>query len=380
MLLRNALKAFFIVAAFCLASCEKTETTPASKPQVVEIGAVLPLTGATDVAEYGKSSKRGIELAVEEVNRSGGQQFNVVFEDSQCLPTPATNAIQKLISLDKVKVVIGDVCSSATLAMVPIATRSKITLFSHASSSPELTGCSPYFFRNWPSDTLEAGKMAELAYKHLGLRRACVLYVNNAYGLGLKDVFVASFEKLGGSVDTVEAYQQGARDFRTQLTKIKNANPESLYMAGYHAEMGVALRQAGELGISCQILGAADFGFEGLIEKAGEYAEGAIHSMPAYSPTASDAVVKKFVSAYKDKWHDVPDIFAAHAYDAFRIIAHAIKQNGNAVDAIRQALLATKDFPGAAGSTSLNADGDAIKPVAFRIVRDGKFVPYKPED
>ena len=241
--------AVIVVGLVVLAIMVKKRET-LKEASVCKIGVILPLSG--DGAAYGKKERDGIALAVEETNAAlaaTGRKIEAIYEDSKGLPAPAASAIQKLINIDKVPVVIGDAFSSPTLAMVPIADRNKVVIVSPSASSPKLSGASRYFFRVWPSDMAEASIMAEVAIKKLGFNSFAVLYGNNEYGLGLKDVFSAKVKEMGKKVLAVEAYNEGDMDFRAQLAKIKDVAPEAIYLGGYYKEFAKILKQAKELGI-----------------------------------------------------------------------------------------------------------------------------------
>lgn len=369
---------FFALTATCimvfaglLVGCSK------SKPsEDVVLGAVLPLSG--DIAEYGKRCKAGIDMAVAEVNASGGingRSLKVVFEDSRGLPKDGVTTFRKLIDVHHVQAVIGSVESSSTLAMAPIATQERVVLFSPASSSPKLTGLSPFVFRNWPSDVFEAQTLAGFVHKELGIESAAILYVNNDYGVGLKDEFQKRFVQLGGKVTAAETYEQGANEFRSQLAKLKDTNPQALYLAGYHKEMGMASKQARELGIKCQILGDADYGVQELLTIAGSAAEGVVYATPSYDPQSNDTAIRTFADAFRRANGKEASIFEANGYDAVMILASVMKRGAMTGADIAKAIAAIKDYPGAAGNTTFTS-GDVVKPARVMTVRDGKFVEY----
>ena len=347
------------------------------EPQKIKIGAVLPLTG--EIAEYGKRCKAGMDLALEELNSKGGvneQDITIIYEDSHGNPKDGVNALQKLISIDGVRIVVGAVASSVTLAMEPISTRNKVILFSPASSSPKLTGISKYFFRDWPSDVLEATVLADFAHSELKIKNVAILYVNNDYGLGLKNELMKRFLELGGQVPVVESYEQGATDFRTQITKIKAKDPNAIYLAGYHREMAVATKQIRELGIDVQILGDADYGVQELLEIAGAASEGAIYSTPEYEPSSGSTSMKRFTKAFRAKHGTEPSIFEANGYDAIKILSQAIADVGMDTDKISDYISSLKNYQGASGDISFGVNGEVSKPVTIKIVKNGKFTIY----
>ncbi|MCK4788027.1 MAG: ABC transporter substrate-binding protein, partial [Desulfobacteraceae bacterium] len=282
----------------------------------------------------------------------------------------------KLIAVDGTKVIIGGVASSVTLAIEPIATSKGVILFSPASSSPRLTGISKYFFRTWPSDVFEATAIAEFSYRTLRLRRVAVLYVNNDYGLGLKDEFTKRFKACGGQVVEIQTHEQGTNDLRTQLTKIKSASPDGVYLAGYHREMAFATKQMRELGVTAQILGDADYGVQELLDIAGNSAEGAIYSTPEYNINTGTDSVRAFADAFKRKYGRESSVFEANAYDAVMIVSKAIEKHGLDTEQIADFIASVENYAGASGDISFGAKGEVEKPASIKIVKGGAFHLY----
>ena len=174
----------------------------------------------------------------------------------------------------------------------------------------------------------------------------------------------------------VESFDQGATDFRTQLTKIKATNPEALYIQG-HKEIGLAMKQARELGMQCQFLGATDFELPDVVEVAGEAANGAIYTKAAFDPRSSTEIVKSFVRRYREKFGEEPEIYGATMYDATRIIALAAAKAGEDPDKLRDFIVSIRDYPGVSGITTFLPSGDVSKPVMLKKIEGGKCVPYK---
>lgn len=371
-------KGFFvsiIILAFMLGSfgCTKKE------PQEIKIGAILPLTG--DGAKYGEEAKNGIELALSEINGAGGingKEIKVVYEDDQGTSPGAINALNKLITSEKTPVVLGPMFSSTALAVAPLGEKNRIVIFSISASTPQLTMAGDYFFRNWPSDIYEGSEMARVARNQLKLANISILTVNLDYGVGLTNVFKKVFELSGGKVLTIESYDQGAADFRTQLSKIKSLNPEGVYLPGYYAEIGIILRQAKEMGIKTQFLSAVGFDNPTVLEIAGTAAEGVIFARPYYDPEGHDPAVKSFVQNFKGQYGVLPGIYAAHAYDGLRILARVTASGGYSAEGIKKALYSMRNFPGVTGNTSFDANGDVVKPIQIMEVRKGDFTNYQP--
>lgn len=339
-----------------------------AQAQVIDIGAILPLTG--DGAKYGEEARNGMDLALD---GSSTVNVRVIYEDDQGTSAGAISAFNKLADINKVRVILGPMYSSTALAVAPLAARKRVVLLSPSASSPALTTAGDHFFRNWPSDVFEGGEMARYARKKLGIRRAAVLALNLDYGVGLTDVFRKDFEIGGGTITTVEFYDQGATDFRTQLAKIAATKPEVIYLPGYYAEIGLALRQARELGVRSRFLSSVGVDNPKLLEIAGNAAEGLIFARPYYDPESSDPVVKNFVARFTKKFGKRPGVFAAHAYDATHILQMTLERYGSSEEAIKRGLYATKAFPGVTGLTTFDSNGDVIKPILIMKVENGIF-------
>jgi branched-chain amino acid transport system substrate-binding protein len=338
------------------------------------VGVVAPLTG--DNAKYGESAKRALELCADELNAASGvrgKKIRLIFEDSQGTPQKGVTAFQKLITIDRVPVVIGDLLSTSTLAIAPIAERNRVVLLSPTSSAPKITDTGDYIFRNVASDVFEGRVVADAAIDRLGVTRVAVISINNDYGAGMVEVFRKRFKERGGMIVSEETYAQNASDFRTQLTKIADAKPEVIYMVGYR-ELGQLLKQATDLGLEARFLSNVLFEDPEILKIAGPMAEGVIYSSRAYDSESNDPTIRKFVDGYRARYSDTPDVFAAYSYDAMRILALAVERNGVTSDDIRSGLYSIKDFQGVCGLTSFDENGDVIQPAFLKTVRNGKFV------
>lgn len=358
----------------CLAISLITGITAALAEEVYKIGAILPLTG--DISEYGERCKKGIDLAVEEINKEGGingRPVEIIYEDSKGSAKEGVGAAQKLINIDKVKTIIGAVASSVTLAIEPITSQSKVVLVSPASSSPKLTGISPFFFRTWPSDVLEANVLADFAFKKLNVKTVAIIYVNNDYGIGLKDEFKKTFVSLGGKVVFVDGYPQNNKEFRSMLTKARAKKPQAIYLAGYHKEMAFATKQIREMRLKSQILGDADYGIEELLTIAKDAAEGAIYSTPTYEPQKGSKTMIGFADKFKEKYGKEPSIFEANAFDAMKILAISMRNVGDDSKKIADSISHLRNYDGASGLITFER-GDVKKAIAIKTIKGGRFV------
>lgn len=338
------------------------------------IGALLPLTG--DAAVYGVAIKNGIELAVERLNANGGvagKPLRVIYEDDRGQASAGVSGMRKLIDVDKVHVVIGGAMSSVCAAIAPLAQTSRVVLISPTASAPALSNAGPYFFRIWPSDLADGEFMAVAARDRLDLRRVSILYVNTEYGTGIEQVFRREFEKRQGIIVSSEGYPLGATDFRAQLTKIRSLRPDALYLPGYYQEVAGILRQMRELGVRTKILGVNSFHDPRLLAIARDTAEGAIFTYPTYESDSPDPKVAAFVEAYRQRYGQTPDPFAAQGYDALQLLAAAWSKGATTAEDIRRVLSETKDFPGVAGPITF-VGSDVMKPLRLMTVQQGRFV------
>ena len=366
--------AIFLTTIFALLftpACSKK--TPEAKE--IKIGAILPLTGSA--APYGENAKRGIELALSEINSKGGingRLIKVIYEDSKTDPKEAVSALNKLFSLEGIRLIIGDINSSGVLAMAPIAEKNKIILLSPGASNPKISDAGEYIFRNWHSDALEGEVDAKYAFSQMRWRTAAILYVDAAYGVGLAQTFREVFEKLGGKIVAFEAYAQDATDMRAQISKIVAAKPDGLYLPGWPKEMAIALKQLKELGSDIPILSAQGFDDPSILSLAGNAAEGVVFSVPQ-APDPNAEIVRSFDKNYRERYGEGPGVCSASGYDAIRIFAYAIDKAGDNVDQVQKVLASLKGFSGADGPITFDEHGDLLKPFAFKEVKGGEFKP-----
>jgi len=342
----------------------------------IKIGVITPLTGGA--AKYGEDLKRGYDLAVEEINGKGGvngAKIKLIYEDSEAQPPKAVSAARKLIDRDKIVTILGGFGSSATLAVAPIAENKKVVLLSSASSSPKVTDAGDYIFRNEISDRYGAKETARLFFD-LGFRKIGVLFINNDFGIDFCNMVQKTYKELAGTVTAAETFEQDAKDLRTQLMKIKESDPKAILIVSYK-EAILILKQMRELGIRKQILSTALFEDPEILEKVGDIAEGAIYTYYGTFDTKSqDVRIREFIKNFRKKYGVDPEYYAPIGYDAVKILALAIEKGGFKPEQIKNALYQIKDFPGLSGTTSFDENGDVVKPVILKMVKNGKFVKY----
>ncbi len=338
------------------------------------LGQVGSLTGGQ--ATFGVSTRNGIELAINEANAAGGvkgKKLALRVYDNQSKPEEAAQAATRLITQDKVVLILGDVASSNSLAMAEKAQAAGVPMITPSSTNPTVTEKGDYIFRVCFIDPFQGFVMAKFARENLKLDKVAVLQDNkSAYSIGLADVFRRKFTEMGGKVTAVESYSQGDTDYRAQLTAIRKSQPEGIYVPGYYSEVGIIARQAREVGLKVPLMGGDGWDSEKLFELGGSAINGSYFSNH-YSPDNPDPRVQKFIADYKAAYRAVPDALAALGYDAARVAVAALERATDlSGPAVRDAIAQTKDFPGVAGTVTLDANRNAVKSAVVLKVEDGK--------
>jgi branched-chain amino acid transport system substrate-binding protein len=358
-----------LATVFFLPACSKKQ--PETKE--IKIGAILPLTGGA--AKYGQSAKNAIDLATEEISSTGinGKKVKIIYEDDQADPKIGVAAFHKLISVDKVTVIIGAMPSGVTLAIAPLAEKNHIILMSPASTAAAVRDAGDYIFRVCASDSLEGTAMVDFMVHNKNLKRIGMIYIQNGYGAGLKDVFENRLKELGLPLIIAEGFQPDDTDFRSQIQKLKDSNLDGIYVVGYK-EQAVFFRQAQELGLHTPFFATTMVEDPELVQKAGESAmEGIIYTYRSYDPNASQKWVQDFVTHFKAKYNVVPDFYAGVGYDAARVLFDVIKKIGINADDVKNALYQLKDFPGVTGTITFDKNGDVVQPMRMKVIRNGNF-------
>ncbi len=365
----------FIFFSFaCVDKGSNGTTTPTG--DTIKVGVYVDLTGQT--SSFGQSTKNGIELAVEEINATGGvngKKIQLVIEDDQGRPEQAKTVVAKLIKQDKVVAVLGEVASSNSLAAAPVAQEAKIPMITPSSTNPRVTQVGDYIFRVCFLDDFQGSSIAKFAANTLKGKTAAILGdVNSDYSKGLTEFFEKEFTKLGGRVVAKEAYTQTDPDFKAQLTKIRNLNPDVIYIPGYYGQVGIIAKQARELGMNMPLLGGDGWDSPELWSLGGAALKNS-YITNHYSADDPNPVIQNFVKSYKAKFGNVaPDSLAALAYDSAKVLADAIKRAGGTDNVkLRDAINATKGFAGVTGTISINAERNAVKPaVVLEVTPDTK--------
>jgi branched-chain amino acid transport system substrate-binding protein len=371
--MKNRWSVLALLATATLTSC----TGGGGSSNEIVIGEFGSLTGTT--ATFGQSTHNGIVLALEELNGAGGllggKKVRVVTEDDQSKPEEAATVVTKLINHDKVVALLGEVASSRSLAAAPIAQQARIPMISPSSTNAKVTQVGDSIFRVCFIDEFQGLVMAKFAASSLKLKKVAILKdVKNDYSMGLAKVFAEEYAKLGGTIVGEQSYSEGDSDFRAQLTQLKSLAPEAIYAPGYYTEVGTIARQAKDLGLKVPLMGGDGWDSPKLTEIGGDAINGSYFSNH-YSADDPNPVIQKFVGDYKKKFGIVPDGLAALGYDAAKILFDAMGRAGSTEGLkVRDALAATKDFPGVTGSITIDKDRNAVKPAVVLKVDGGKLV------
>src|SRR5882724_11035699 len=349
----------------------------ACKRQAVDeivIGEFASLTGGT--ATFGRSSDAGVQLAVKEINDAGGllgKKVRVAVEDDQSKPEEARTAVLKLLKQDQVIAVLGEVASSRSLAAAPECQRAKVPMISPASTNPKVTEVGDYVFRVCFIDPFQGSTMAKFASKSLHATKAAILRdIKNDYSVGLADFFRDEFVKGGGKILTDVSYSEGDIDFKAQLTAIRSVSPEVVFVPGYYTEVGLIARQARELGITVPLLGGDGWDSPRTVEIGGNAVNGCYFSNH-YAADDPNPIVRQFIEKFRQKYSEVPDAMAVLGYDATQVLADAMKRAGTTEGKkLRDAIAATKDFPGVSGKITIDEKRNARKTIVVLKVDGGK--------
>ena len=336
------------------------ESTPEGEASI-KVGIMFPLSG--DVGSYGEDAKRAVMLAKQD---AGLDNVELIFEDSTCDSTAAVSAASKLISVDKVQVIIGEMCSGPTLAAAPVAEGQHVVLVSPSATSPDITDAGDYVFRTIPTDAEQGDFGARLVYDK-GFRKLAVLYSMEDYGTGFKSVLDDVFPALGGEIVASETFARGDLDLRTQLSKIKFSGADALYIITNAPDSAVAaLKQVVELGMEQTVFMPEALKSDQVLNNAAGSAEG------VYFTTVSSGS-EAFLSHYKEMFGIEPGTFAAQSYDAYTAVSEVLKQGARSGEEIKDALYDVS-FQGATGHIDFDANGDVGGNYEVYVVEDGTFV------
>lgn len=380
-------KGYLIFGIILIASMLLSACGGGAKADTIKVGVIAELTG--DIPAVGASSKNAAEIAVKEVNDAGGltvggktYKIEMFVEDNAGKADQSASAATKLITQQNVVAIIGPNASRYAIPASEIAESSKVVLISPWSTNPkttlkgDTTTPKQYVFRAAFIDPFQGRVVAKFALDQLKAKNAAVLYdVASDYNKGIAEFFKETFEANGGKVVAFETYTTGDKDFTAQLTKIKDTNPDVIFLPNYYSEVPLQIQQAHRLGITAPFVGSDSWGSAELIKLCGTDCEGYYFSTH-YAPDAATPVAQKFIQAYKDKYGVVPDDVAALTYDSFGLLWDALKLAGKVDrESVRVGMTKITNYQGVTGNMAFQAgSGDPIKSAVILQIKGDKFV------
>ncbi len=348
----------------------------------VKIGVVLPLTGG--VAAFGETSKKGLEVAHEQNSKlSNGDSVKLIIVDDRSDKVEAATSVKKLLDKDQVSVILGEVASSNSMAMAPVAEKAKTPMITHASTNPRVTKGKKYVTRACFIDPFQGAVMAKYALDNRLNSAVVVTDAKQDYSVGLSKAFKKAYEASGGKIVKTVLINSGDKDFNAQVASIKAANPDIIAFTGYYNEAALLAKQARNMGLKSPFIGADGVGFPELVKIGGKATEGFMYTDHFNEAAAASAEAKAYVEAYHKKFNGkTADSMGALAADAYGMIIAAMnkciadKKQSDDKECINTNLRSTKDYKGITGVITINKDGDSVKSAVVNAVKDGKFA-YK---
>ena len=385
----------FLFSGYAFANPLDLEQPMTPSPHKLKIGCVLPLSG--EGADIGQSVLEGIQLAFNSLNIQDEKNIStlqLVIKDS----TGEINSISLLENLAKdedVVVIIGPLFSKTVIASAKIADKHKLPIFSPTASSKNISGISPYIFRNSLTNQIQGKAIADYSINLLNLRRFAVLYQRDAYGIELENAFEEELKSFGGEIIFSEPFDPDQSDFASQITAIGGIKDsdlkklfesgvlrtelgyEAIFVPGSAGSAGLILPELAYYNISdIPILGGNGLNSPDLVRIGGKYAEGVIF-VDGFFPSSENPILKEFVERYKVFFSKEPDIHSANSYDAARIILEIIKNGAKNREDVKNGLLNLIDYNGVSGITTIQQSGDSEKTLYFLTVKHGKIVEIK---
>ena len=339
----------------------------------IKIGYFGPFTGPV-AGSTGLDIATGFKLAYEKNHMIGDKKVEVIYEDDACDPQKAVAAANKLISIDKVHVVVSGVCSGSSVSAAPIAEKNKVILFTPVSTTPKLTTAGDYIFRTSASAVVTAQAIANYV-AGAGYKKVAILFEAAEYPTGIKDSFSDTFTKIpGNQIIATESSAPKEVDFRSQLTKISKMNPDiMLIVMNSTVTANAVLKQRAELNIKIPVIGNEYFIQKDVI--ANSFSEGIMASTYKYDATSQ--ALKDLVAQFKTKVGAAPsqDMYVALAYDGYNVLFGAMQKcGGDDADCIKSELYKVKDYPGISGNITIDQNGDTAREFVIKKIHNGAIV------
>jgi branched-chain amino acid transport system substrate-binding protein len=358
-------KYIYLLLILFYLSCSKTTS--------YRIGVMSPFSG--NGAVYGEALRQGVELALDKIKSENPYLYNqleLIYEDDKLESTTGINAAQKLIEVDRVKLILGPFTSNVTLAVAPIAEKNRVILISPTATNYKIKDAGEYIFRICPSDALQGKIWAKYAINKINARTVCTLYMNTDYGFGLKEVFESEFKNLGGKILLTEGFDQSTTDFRTRIEKIRALNPDIIFFPSNWNEAGQFFKQMKELRFNKQVLLTDGTYDQQFLELAGNSADHALITTQTWGSGKAKDDADEFKKKFKEKYDKEPGAFNALPYDAMMLISKVLEKTGYDTDKIKNELYKI-EYQGITGLTKFNSYGEVEKAYSLFIVKDKQF-------
>lgn len=367
---KKSIIAIILIAVVVIAGYFVWKSKNPAAPDTIKVGVILPLTG--ELAPYGKKIENGIRLAVDDFNKTSKTKVELVVEDDKGETNSTVNAFDKLMNVDKVKIVIGTLTSGGTLAIAPLAQKNGVLLLSPSASNPKLTESGSFIYRVWTSDNLDGIVSAEYCFNNLKLRKMAISYQNNDYCLGLKTIFEEKFKALGGEIVETAGYNEGDKDFKAFVTKLKSTNCDGVYLPGHPIGISSFLKQSKEIGLTATFISNVAVEDKDFLGLAGNASEGLYYTSPAFDIKSENEIVKTFVASYKAKYNEDPDIFGVKGYESIDVILKAFATGGLTPAEVCKYIDNTKKFTSIEGDLIFDNNGDVVTAVSVKQYKNSK--------
>lgn len=364
-------KMFFLLLVSLVLSC----TLVAMAGETIKIGLSAPITG--NYAEFGENFRYAVQMAVDEINAAGGirgKRVEVIVMDSKGDPREAAIIAQRFAQDPEILAVIGDFTSTSSLAGAPIYERYGVVQLSPTASHPDFAPSGEFMFGIVGTQDAEGPFNAKyIAREYLGLKSVGIVYINNDWGIVTKDRFAKAAKENGVEVTMEQPFFEGERDFNAILTKLRQSNPEGLFIAAMYNEASLICQQIRKMGWNVKLLAPSSVFSDSLLKLGGEAVEGLVTNT-FFALNDPDPRVQAFIQEFRKRAGRDPNLHAACAYDAMMLIAEAIKKAGFDRRAIRDALAETKGFQGVTGAITFTPVGDVVRKYKIMVVENGQWV------
>ncbi|MGI6421688.1 MAG: ABC transporter substrate-binding protein [Syntrophomonadaceae bacterium] len=377
---RLALVLCCVMMMSIFAGCGGSESAPddsGSQGEVIKLGFLGALTGS--VANYGIPGKKGMEMAIEEINASGGilgHQVEGVYDDNKGETTDITAIAKKYITRDKVVAMVGDPCTGLTQVAGRIAQDNEVVILSAGATGTGVVEIGDYVYRNTLLDIYAAPAVVDWMVNQKGWKNiAMITSLNNGYSTALTPVFKAAIADKGGNIVLDESINDGETDFTAQVTKLKNAGADVLVFTGYYTEAALIMNEVQKQNLDIVLVGGDGLYGQDLATLGKSAVEEKVIFYCGFSSDQPGPETAAFLESYRAKYNEEPDMFSAQYYDAVYILKKAM-EDANSTDpkVFKTELAKLKDYPGVSGNTTFGPDREPIKsPVCLITIKDGKF-------